>query len=109
MTETPGHGRYDLEDRTFDFADRVRKFVKRLPRTVCNVEDVKQVVRSSGSVGANYIETNEALSKKDFRLRIRISKKEAKETRYWLRLLDTQGNAALDTESVCKNRYLSVC
>ncbi len=76
----------------------MRSFVKRLPRTLCNIEDVKQVVRSSGSVGANYIEANEALSKKDFRLRIRISKKEAKETRYWLRLLDTQSNAALDAE-----------
>ena len=98
MTETANRGRYDLEDRTYAFARRVRAFVKGLPRTVCNVEDVKQLVRSSGSVGANYIEANEALSKKDFRMRVRISRKESKETRYWLRLLDTQGNAALDTE-----------
>ncbi len=98
MTETTGGHRFDLEDRTYEFARSVRSFVKRLPRTLCNIEDVKQVVRSSGSVGANYIEANEALSKKDFRLRIRISKKEAKETRYWLRLLDTQSNAALDAE-----------
>lgn len=62
---------------------------------MCNIEDVRQVVRSSGSVGANYIEANEALGKKDFRMRIRISRKEAKETRYWLRLLDTQGDSAL--------------
>ena len=68
--------------------------MKGLPRTICDAEDVKQVVRSSGSVGANYIETNEALSKKDFRMRIRISRKESKETRYWLRLLDTQDDAA---------------
>jgi four helix bundle protein len=72
--------------------------VKRLPRTICNVEDVKQVVRSSGSVGANYIEANEALSKKDFRFRIRVSRKEAKETRFFLRLLDTQDNATLNSE-----------
>ena len=93
-----GSGRYDLEERTFEFARRVRAFVKQLPRTICNVEDVKQVVRSSGSVGANYIEANEALSKKDFRMRIKISRKEAKESRYWLRLLDTGANEPLETE-----------
>ena len=98
MTKTAGGRRYDLEDRTFEFSRRVRQFVKRLPRTICNIEDVKQVVRSSGSVGANYIEANEALSKKDFRMRIRISRKESKETRYWLRLLDTQDDAALGAE-----------
>ena len=52
MTETPAGRAYDLEDRTFEFAKAVRAFVKKLPRTVCNLEDVKQVVRSSGSVGA---------------------------------------------------------
>lgn len=78
----------DLEERTFKFAKEVREFVKRLPRTISNAEDVRQVVRSSGSVGANYIEAQEALSRKDFRLRVRISRKEAKETRYWLRLLN---------------------
>ena len=98
MTKTSGGGQYDLEDRTYEFARRVRGFVKRLPHTICNTEDVKQVVRSSGSVGANYIEANEALSKKDFLMRIRISRKESKETRYWLRLLDTQDDAALDAE-----------
>ena len=101
MTETTSQGPYDLEDRTYQFARRVRAFVKRLPRTVCNAEDVKQVARSSGSVGANYIEANEALGKKDFRMHIRISRKEAKETRYWLRLLDTNEEAALDKERGC--------
>jgi four helix bundle protein len=96
MTETADRKRYDLEDRTFAFARDVRAFVKKLPRTVCNAEDVKQVVRSSGSVGANYIEANESLGKKDFRMRIRISRKEAKETRYWLRLLDTRSDTTLD-------------
>jgi len=98
MTKTPGDSEYDLEDRTYEFARRARAFVKTLPRTICNTEDVRQVVRSSGSVGANYIEANEALSKKDFRMRIRISRKESKETRYWLRLLDTQDDAALNAE-----------
>ena len=79
---------YDLEDRTFEFAKGVRMFVKKLPRTIGNIEDGKQLVRSSGSMGANYIEANEALSKKDFVMRIRISRKESKESRYWLRLVD---------------------
>ena len=86
---------YDLEERTFLFAKRVRAFVKRLPRNIANFEDGKQLVKPSGSVGANYIEANESLSKKDFVLRIKISRKEAKETRFWLRLLDTGDEAGL--------------
>ena len=90
--------RYDLEDRTLAFAKAVRAFVKRIPRTISNIEDGKQLVRSSGSVGANYIEANEALSKKDFRMRIKICRKEAKESRYWLRLIDTKDAAGLDSD-----------
>jgi four helix bundle protein len=89
---------YDLEDRTYEFARRVRAFVKRLPRTVSNFEDVKQLVKSSGSVGANYLEANEALSKKDFAMRVKISRKESKETHYWLRLVDTGDDASIETE-----------
>jgi four helix bundle protein len=88
MTEDQNQKRYDLEERTFEFARRVRALVKLLPRTLSNAEDVKQLVRSSGSVGANYIEANDALSKKDFVMRIKISRKESKESRYWLRLVD---------------------
>jgi four helix bundle protein len=90
--------RYGLEERTFLFAKRVRTFVKRLPRTVCNIEDVKQLVKASGSVGANYIEANESLGKKDFRLRIKISRKEAKESVDWLRLLDAGTNADVERD-----------
>lgn len=79
---------YDLEERTKKFAWDIRQFVKKLPLTISNKEDVKQLIRSSGSVGANYIEANESLGKKDFLLRIRISRKEAKESVYWLSLLD---------------------
>ena len=79
---------FNLEDRTFLFAKTVRQLIKQLPKTIANVEDSKQVIRSSGSIGANYIEANEALSKKDFLMRVKISRKEAKETIYWLRLLD---------------------
>ncbi len=87
---------FDLEERTFEFARSVRAFVKKLPRTICNIEDVKQLVKSSGSVGANYIEANESLSKKDFAMRVKISRKESKESRSWLRLLDTRGRSDLD-------------
>ena len=88
MEPNPTRKVYDLEERTFRFAQRVRQFVKQLPRTTGNLEDGKQVIRSSGSVGANYIEANEALSRRDFVHRLRIARKEAKESRYWLRLLD---------------------
>ncbi len=79
---------YDLEERTFMFAKEVRLFVKTLNKTIANIEDVKQVVRSSGSIAANYIEANESLSKKDFVFRVKISRKEAKESVLWLRLIN---------------------
>jgi len=63
-----------------------------------NFEDGKQVIRSSGSVGANYIEANEALGQKDFLMHIKISRKEAKESRFWLRLLDLETNTGLEQE-----------
>ncbi len=89
---------YDLEDRTFKFAKRVRSFVKKLPRTIANIEDGKQLIRASGSVGANYIEANEALSKRDFIHRIKICRKEAKESRYWLKLVYTKNGSNLEKE-----------
>ena len=63
-------------------------FVKKLPNSLTTIEDARQVVKSSGSVGANYIEENESLSNKDFALRVKICRKEAKETVYWLKLLE---------------------
>src|SRR5450432_2734549 len=89
MFEEENSKRFDLEERTFQFARRTRAFVKTVAKTMGNVEDARQVIRSSGSVGANYIEANEALSKKDFVLRVKICRKEAKESRYWLRLIET--------------------
>jgi four helix bundle protein len=62
-----------------------------LPRTLSNIEDVKQFVRASGSIGANYIEANEAIGKKDFVMKIKICRREAKESRYWLRLIELDG------------------
>ena len=87
MTEIPNSKQYDLEERTYQFAKKVAIFCKNLPKTASNIEYIKQVIRSSGSVGANYIEANEALSKKDFVMRIKISRKESKESAYWLRLI----------------------
>jgi four helix bundle protein len=78
---------YDLEERTFIFTRNVALFCKTLPKTQTNIEYCRQVIRSSGSVGANYIEANEALSKKDFSMRIKICRKEAKESAYWLRII----------------------
>ena len=89
---------YDLEDRTFAFAERVRAFVKKLPKSTANIEDGKQLIRASGSVGSNYIEANESLSKKDFIMRIKICRKEAKESRYWLRLVDTYDESELEMD-----------
>lgn len=88
MIEVQNKKVYDLEERTFNFAKEVRFFVKQFPKTLISIEDTKQLVRSSGSVGANYIEANESFSKKDFIMRVKISRKEAKESRYWLNLLE---------------------
>ena len=79
---------YDLEDRTYEFAKDVKLLIKKIPRNISNIEYGKQLIRSSGSVAANYIEANESLSKKDFIMRIKICRKEAKESRLWLRLID---------------------
>jgi len=80
--QRPKFQAYDLEERTFQFAKRARAFVKKLPRTISNIRDSGQLVDASGSVGANYIEANESLGKKDFLMHIKISLKEAKESRY---------------------------
>jgi four helix bundle protein len=77
----------ELELRTFNFAKDVRLFCRKLKWDTINLEDIKQLVRSSGSIGANYIEANENLGKADLKMRIRISRKEAKESVYWLKLL----------------------
>ncbi|MBI2448455.1 four helix bundle protein [Candidatus Microgenomates bacterium] len=79
---------YDLEERTFIFAKRCKDLVRKLPKSTSNFEYGKQLIRSSGSQAANYIEANEALSKRDFLMRIKISRKEAKESGLWLRLID---------------------
>lgn len=89
---------YDLEERTLAFALRARKFIKKIPRTITNLEDCKQLGRATGSVGANYIEANEALSSKDFIYRIKICRKESKESRFFLQLIDLETIEKIEIE-----------
>jgi len=88
MGKAPNSKPYDLEERTYLFAKHCRQFLTKLPRSVANLEDARQLARSSGSVAANYVEANESLSRKDYALRVKIARKEAKESRLWLRLFD---------------------
>ena len=90
---------FDFQERATLFARRIRTLVKKAPRTIGNIEDCKQLVRSSGSVGANYIEASEGLSKKDSLKSLRISRKEAKESTHWLTLLEVQGDALKEERS----------
>ncbi len=76
-----------LDERTLEFAKRIIGLCKALPKNTVNIELVRQLVRAGASVGANYREANDALSKKDFIYRMRISRKETKETKYWLELV----------------------
>ena len=77
---------YDLEERTFLFSKQAIIFCKSISQTTVSRPIINQLVKSATSIGANYIEANGASSKKDFRNKIFIAKKEAKETSYWLRL-----------------------
>lgn len=88
MKDSRNSKRYDLEERTFEFAKRTRNYVNNLPKSLSNIEYGRQLVRSSGSVGANYIEANESLSRKDFGMRVKISRKEIKESKYWIELTE---------------------
>ena len=94
---------YDLEDRTLKLATEVRLFIQSISKTASNIEDVKQLVRSSGSIGANYIEANESLGHKDFLMRIKISRKEAKETMYWLNILLATCQLNIEQKSSCES------
>jgi four helix bundle protein len=88
----------DLVERTFEFAVKVRRFVDLLPKSISNYEDARQLVRSSGSVAANYLEAQEGLSRKDFFYRIKVCRKEARESGLWLRLINCGANADLQNE-----------
>ena len=98
MDKTPNSKLYDLEERTFQFAKRCRDFIKKLPRTITNIEYGKQLARSSGSQAANYIEANESLGKKDFIMRVKICRKELKESSLWLKLCEVYVNKEAEGE-----------
>ena len=80
--------RFDLEERTTEFAKNIIRLCRKLKRDSMNNRLIGQIVGSAGSVGANYREANDALGKKDFAHRLKISRKEAKETLHWLELIE---------------------
>ena len=85
-----------LNEHTFHFAQSVREFGKVLPRTVSNVEDLKELIRSSGAVGASYIAAAEATNRQEYLIGMKSSGKELKTAQYWLKLVDTQGDSLLE-------------
>ena len=91
---------HNLEERCHQFAKRVRVFTRKLKRDTENLEDIRQLVRASGSIGANYIEANENVGKGDLRYRIKVSRKEAKESVHFLGLIFTGGNELLEKEKI---------
>ena len=90
--------KYDLEERTSLFAERVRNFCLRLPENVANAEYLSQLIRAGSSPGANYIETNESIGDKDFKMKIKTCRRESKESAYWLRLVITSGSKEMEDE-----------
>jgi four helix bundle protein len=86
------NGNFDLEDRTYQFALEIRRLCKSIPKTVINNDDIKQLLRASGSVGSNYIEANEALSRRDFVFKIKTCRRESKESAFFIRLLKNTNN-----------------
>lgn len=89
---------HPLEERCHQFAKNVRRFCRKLKLDIANFEDVKQLVRASGSVGANYIEANENVGKGDLKYRIKVCRKEAKESMHFLGLVEVFDNKQLDEE-----------
>ncbi|MCR4324249.1 MAG: four helix bundle protein [Candidatus Curtissbacteria bacterium] len=88
--------KYDLEERTALFGERIINLCKKAPKNVVTVPIIGQLVRSGTSMGANYCEANGASSRKDFRNKIRICKKETIETKYWLRMLPKASEKVAD-------------
>jgi four helix bundle protein len=102
MFKTQNSKPYDLRERTLRFAKMLRNYVRNLQKTLSNIEDSKQLIKASGSVGANYIEAEEALSRKDFVMRIKISRKEAKESGYWLELTEPKEDQVMEKQNLIK-------
>ena len=97
-SEIQNQKQYNLSKSTFEFTVRVIAYLNGLPKSISSIEISKQLTRSAGSVGANYLEAEEFLSKKDFIMHIKISKKEARESIYWLQLSSSQSDAIAERE-----------
>jgi four helix bundle protein len=80
--------KYDLEERTARFGEEIIKFAKKIPKNSVTLPLINQLVRAGTSVGANYCEADDAESKQDFKHKIGICKKEARETKHWLRMIE---------------------
>ncbi len=89
---------YDLEERTALYAERVRDFCLKLPKNAANNEYIPQLIRAGSSPGANYIEANESIGDKDFKMKIKTCRRESKESSYWLRLVITTGSKEIEDE-----------
>jgi four helix bundle protein len=87
MNAKSSNKNYDLEERTARFSEEIIDLCKQVPKNTITKPLIDQLIRSATSIGANYCEANGASSKKDFKNKIYICKKEAKETKYWLRIL----------------------
>ena len=98
MLITDQNKKYDLEERTALFAERVRNFCLKLPKNMANTEYVPQLLRAGSSPGANYIEANESIGDKDFKMKIKTCRRESKESSYWLRLVITDGSKEIENE-----------
>jgi len=94
--------KYDLEERTIKFSENIIMLCKKIPNSTINMPIVSQLIRSATSIGANYSEANGASSQKDFRNKIFICKKEAIETKYWLRLLVKANESSEPLVGECK-------
>lgn len=92
--------KYDLEERTTRFAENIIQFVRKIPKDIVTASVISQLVRSGTSVGANFCEADDAESKKDFKHKIGICKKESRETKYWLRIVGVT-NPQLKEDSMC--------
>jgi four helix bundle protein len=90
--------KYDLEERTSLFAERIRNFCLKLPKNIANAEYGPQSIRAGSSPGANYIEANESIGDKDFKMKIKTCRRESKESAYWLRLVITDGSKEMEEE-----------
>ena len=95
-----------LEKRLLEFAKKVADFCKKIPKDSVNYGFTSQLARSSSSIGANYIEANESLSKKDFYHRIKICRKESKETVYWFEIIGYHNPTLLEEANVLKNEAI---